>query len=297
MAKPEGPARKPGSLAIALALALGAAAQGGGSGRTPPGLPARAPSVAGDGSATAARVGGSRDWGLQTNWRGARAEGEVSTQRFAGLEARRGAEPRSAQSQGSLSGENGDTAPRSGLGAVRPTGKLVRVRGTAPPSGPGTVKRVLIEVEQGLPVDPQPFAAAVQAILYDSRGWAAGGRVAFRRVDAEPADFEVVLASPPTTDRLCAPLETSGRYSCHQDGRVILNFWRWRHGARAYEGDLALYRTYLVNHEIGHALGHSWHRACPRPGARAPVMMQQTIGVELCRPRPWPLPVERASLP
>jgi hypothetical protein len=158
------------------------------------------------------------------------------------------------------------------------------------------VKTFLVEVEAGLPVNRRAFAATVQRILFDPRGWAAHDPLAFRRANAEPVDFRVALASPRTTDRLCAPLETAGRYSCHQDGRAVLNYRRWEHGAAAYEEDIERYRTYLVNHEVGHALGHSWHRACPHAGARAPVMMQQTMGVGECRAHPWPLPEERESL-
>ena len=39
-------------------------------------------------------------------------------------------------------------------------------------------------------------------------------------------------------------------------------------------------------------LGHG-HGVCPVSGARAPVMMQQTIGVGACRPNGRPLPWER----
>jgi hypothetical protein len=198
-------------------------------------------------------------------------------------------------------------APRSGSRSrrkrwpqpppVRSTGRLTVVAGNGPVSGPGYVRRFLVEVEKGLPIDRASFARAVRAILYDRRGWGAGGRIAFRRVDSPPVAFRVALATPRTTDRLCAPLETLGRYSCHQNGRAVLNFWRWQRGARSYGPDLEGYRTYLVNHEVGHALGHSWHRPCARPGARAPVMMQQTVAVSPCRASPWPGPEERAALP
>jgi hypothetical protein len=103
--------------------------------------------------------------------------------------------------------------------------------------------------------------------------------------------FRVTLASPSTTDRLCAPLQTRGRYSCFQRGRAVVNAARWLHGAPSYRGRLAGYRHYVVNHEVGHALGRV-HARCPRPGARAPVMLQQTKGLGGCRANPWPLPSE-----
>ncbi len=152
--------------------------------------------------------------------------------------------------------------------------------------------RFMVEVEGGLQIERREFASLVTRALNGRRGWG-GGEIAFRRVGRPPARFRVALTSPGTTDRLCAPLDTQGIYSCHQDGRAILNFLRWRRGARSYRGHLEGYRIYLVNHEVGHALGHSAHRPCPASGARAPVMMQQTKGVAPCRANPWPTAPER----
>jgi hypothetical protein len=98
----------------------------------------------------------------------------------------------------------------------------------------------------------------------------------------------VTLASPRTTDRLCAPLPTNGRFSCHRAGRAVINAWRWRHGAPAYRGRCAGTAPTLSNHEVGHALGHG-HAGCPGGGRPAAVMLQQTKGAGACRPNPWPL--------
>jgi hypothetical protein len=74
---------------------------------------------------------------------------------------------------------------------------------------------------------------------------------------------------------------------------VILNVSRWTRGAVAFDGDLANYRRYAVNHEVGHALGHNHSHNCLGNGL-APVMMQQTIGTRtaggVCRVNPWPFP-------
>lgn len=159
-------------------------------------------------------------------------------------------------------------------------------------SGSGAVQRVRIEVEEGLAVDVGAFAERVRAILSHPRGWARGGSAAFRHVDSGAADMVVVLASRRMTDRLCSPLQTVGRWSCYMRGRAVLNFWRWTKGAAAYGDDLDSYRTYMVNHEVGHALGHG-HRYCGGAGRPAPVMMQQSMGVEPCTANPWPLRHER----
>jgi len=69
----------------------------------------------------------------------------------------------------------------------------------------------------------------------------------------------------------------------------MINLDRWNGGAAGFAGPLADYRRYVVNHEVGHALGYE-HRGCPATGALAPVMMQQTKGTGACMPNPWPYP-------
>jgi hypothetical protein len=49
---------------------------------------------------------------------------------------------------------------------------------------------------------------------------------------------------------------------------------------------LNMYRTYVILHEFGHALGHG-HENCETYGGPAPVMMQQTLGTGKCFPDPW----------
>jgi hypothetical protein len=145
-----------------------------------------------------------------------------------------------------------------------------------------------VRVEAGLALDRLAAAAEIDRILADPRGWGAGGAVAFRRVASGPVDLEVVLAAPGTVDRLCAPMLTLGSLSCATGARAVLNARRWRRGAPAFRSDLALYRRYLVNHEVGHLLGRG-HASCPGAGEPAPVMMQQTKGVGACRPNGRPL--------
>lgn len=168
---------------------------------------------------------------------------------------------------------------------------------SAVPSATGAAKVVpyTVEVEGGLGVDTSELVSTVSAILADPRGWQRAGGVRFVNVTPEDAgkgaevDVRVSLASPDTTDRLCAPLETRGEVSCHNGGRVLLNLKRWLLGVEAYGSDLAGYRTYLVNHEVGHALGHG-HVSCPGVGQDAPVMMQQTYGLDGCVAWSWPTP-------
>jgi hypothetical protein len=173
-----------------------------------------------------------------------------------------------------------------------PTGRLVVVPGTSAVHGSGPLRRFMVEVEAGLPDDPQAFAAAVEKVLFDQRSWGGGGRLSFQRVDHGPVAFRVTLATPRTTDRLCRPLDTGGIYSCYQSGRSVLNAMRWHDGAAAYRGDLADYRVYMVNHEVGHALGHGHRHTCGA-GGLAYVMIQQTKSLYGCRRNVWPLAAER----
>lgn len=179
-------------------------------------------------------------------------------------------------------------ATRTAAPAVTGTGRLVMAPGSSAVHGSGPVRRFTVEVEAGLTETPAAIAAAVERVLFDKRSWSG----AFQRVSSGPVAFRVVLASPATTDRLCYPLRTGGIFSCYQRGRVVLNAWRWRNGATSYAGDLASYRIYMVNHEVGHALGRG-HRFDCGPGGLAPVMIQQTKGLRGCARNPWPLPTER----
>jgi hypothetical protein len=170
-------------------------------------------------------------------------------------------------------------------------GALDVVPGEAPAPGTGTVRSVRVEVEQGLPVDGEVLATAVLATLNDPRGWSGPDGVTFSRTAADDASIRVVLASPATTDRMCAPLATEGKYSCGNSvsGVAVLNFERWVLGAPDFGDDVATYRQYLVNHEVGHVLGHG-HEDCPAPGAVAPVMVQQSISAQGCLTNGWPVP-------
>lgn len=190
--------------------------------------------------------------------------------------------------------ERPPSAARRVRSVRRGTGELRTVPGTSPRSGSGPLQLYAVEVEGGLGISPRRFAAAVERTLADRRGWRSPGVRAFRRADEGAVAFRVTLASPATTDRLCAPLQTNRRYSCYQAGRAVLNAGRWMKGTAGYRGRLAAYRRYMVNHEVGHGLGRG-HSSCPRRGARAPVMLQQTKGLGGCRPGPWPLDLERGG--
>jgi hypothetical protein len=179
---------------------------------------------------------------------------------------------------------------------AKPSGRTLRI----PVSGPGefAVARkdaavasadsmdYTVEVERSLPFAARDVATQIRLVLQDPRGWTAVNETAFQQVLTSP-DLRVLVATPSTTDRLCAPLQTRGRVSCRNGHLVVINARRWAFGVPDYRGRLMDYRRYVVNHEVGHALGED-HVECPGPGLPAPVMLQQTYGLDGCRRNPWP---------
>lgn len=184
-----------------------------------------------------------------------------------------------------------DGAPRGLDCWSRDRGTLRRALGAGPRIGTsGPLIRYSIETEAATGVHPEDLARTVDAVLADPRSWAAHGDARFERVKPSRADLRIVLATPPTTDRLCLPFRTGGRLSCNRfDELIVFNIDRWNGGVPHWTAPLAEYRAYLVNHEIGHSLDFR-HVGCPEPGMPAPLMMQQTKGLSGCLPNGWPYP-------
>jgi hypothetical protein len=171
---------------------------------------------------------------------------------------------------------------------VASTGEFRVVAGTTQAVGTGRLVTYRVELETGLTLSDASVAAVVDATLADARSWTAPGDVSLQRVDRDAA-VVIRLATPATVDALCRPLRTNGIFSCHRNGSVNLNVVRWQQGAEGWALPMSEYRSYMVNHEFGHALGHG-HTGCPGAGEVAPVMMQQTKGLDGCTPNAWPYP-------
>ena len=165
-------------------------------------------------------------------------------------------------------------------------GEFDVVPGSAAAPGRGEVRTVRVEVERGLPVDGARFAGFVLATLNDDRSWGHDGAMTFARTDGD-APIVVVLASPETSSELCGDLRTHGMLSCRNGPRAVLTFHRWVNATDEYADNVTGYRQYVVNHEVGHALGYG-HERCPGPGKPAPVMQQQTLGLKGCAQNSWP---------
>lgn len=216
--------------------------------------------------------------------------------------------PAPATADGESDSPEPSPPPPSGSPSPSPSDAVPR---TFPHSGPGTfryastagpvlgkggdVEEFRVAVESNLTgVDMAALTAKIDQVLGDPRSWIASGRVRLRRVPpGAPYDFTIYLATARTTGRMCASggvAGSTGYTSCRYSGHVVLNLDRWLLGVpyftRAHV-PLDTYRTYMINHEVGHQLGHG-HERCPGPGRPAPVMQQQTLGLHGCTPNPWP---------
>lgn len=98
------------------------------------------------------------------------------------------------------------------------------------------------------------------------------------------------IATPGTADALCwagIHQDTQGEYNCEIRNGVVVNLKRWVKGSPTFNGPIRDYRALIINHEMGHFLGHT-HMTCAGPGQLAPVMMQQIKGLHGCIANAWP---------
>ncbi|MFF7587424.1 DUF3152 domain-containing protein [Kitasatospora purpeofusca] len=191
-------------------------------------------------------------------------------------------------------------APPPGVPETPPAkgaGTFTVAQGSADPVGRGTLRRYRVEVEDGIGIDPAASAAQIQGILADKRGWTNDRRNGFQLVSSGSYDFTVKIASPATVDRICgaAGLDTHGEVNCNVGNQVVVNVKRWTIGSPQFSGPIDEYRALVVNHEVGHRIGHG-HEGCPGPGKPAPAMMQQIYGLKGCTANAWPYSADGSYL-
>lgn len=159
---------------------------------------------------------------------------------------------------------------------------------TRPVGIAGPITTFSVEIEASLGWNEVEAQQQIVAILGDARSWVGAETVRFQLVDRD-ADVRIRIATPATVDARCRPLRTGGRLSCRNGRFLNINSDRWAGATSFWPASLADYRSYLINHEMGHYLGHG-HRNCPGRGTLAPVMQQQTKSLQGCVANGWPYP-------
>jgi hypothetical protein len=175
------------------------------------------------------------------------------------------------------------SVPKSGSGAF----STADADGSA--SGHGLIRRYKVEVEGGISLSATDAAHEIARILANPRGWTADGHDGFQLVSSGRADFVIKIATPDTVDDICgaAGLLTRGEVNCDVGATVVVNLKRWMLGSPEFDGPIDGYRALIINHEVGHRIGHH-HEGCPGSGKPAPVMMQQIKGLKGCTANQWP---------
>ena len=170
------------------------------------------------------------------------------------------------------------------------SGKIAaKANETANKSGKGVAQYKYCIAGKGNVGKLDGFANTVYRVLNDSRGWPRAGAT-FTKAN-EGCDFTIVLSEAkylPSFDAGC-----STKYSCRVGNHVIINLDRWNDGIENWKkagGDLARYRTMVINHEVGHALGHVDNETtCAGAGKPAPLMQEQSMHLDGCTVNEWPL--------
>ncbi len=148
----------------------------------------------------------------------------------------------------------------------------------------------MIDTRGNVEIPEQQFAERVHTILADPRGWSRLG-VQFERVEAG-GEFTIVLSQVTHVPSFGPPCDAE--FNCKVGDFVVVNEDRWLLATQPWNnagGNVPNYQHLVINHELGHWLGHD-HPACPGIGGASPVMMQQSIDLGGCKFSAWPLDTE-----
>ena len=141
--------------------------------------------------------------------------------------------------------------------------------------------------------DATVFADTVFATLHSPDGWARAGAT-FEEGAGDACDMTLILSEAQYMSSYAAGC--SDAYSCRVGDQVVINLDRWNSATDAWAdggGTLARYRTMVINHEVGHRLGHIDNETtCGGDGQSAPLMQQQSMDLRGCVPNEWPLDSE-----
>ncbi|WP_330848979.1 DUF3152 domain-containing protein [Bifidobacterium aemilianum] len=137
------------------------------------------------------------------------------------------------------------------------------------------------------------FENLVYRALNDARGWPRAGATFTQGANGD-CDMTLILSEAQYMTSFFQGC--SNEYSCRVGNQVIINQDRWNQATQEWldtGGDMQRYRTMVINHEVGHRLGHIDNEpVCPGAGQLAPLMQQQSIGLRGCVVNEWPLDSE-----
>jgi hypothetical protein len=167
---------------------------------------------------------------------------------------------------------------------------------TPPPAEPRQTTRTVtyrVITRGNVTASLSEFKSQANQTLNDRRGWSRLG-LSFREVSSG-GDFILAFSEAsqvPTFSPGC-----DAEYSCRVGDYVIINEARWKTATPSWNnavGSLRDYRHMVVNHEVGHWLGHG-HYNCGGAGQKAPVMQQQSMDLQGCKFNAWPVDRELFS--
>ena len=177
---------------------------------------------------------------------------------------------------------------------------LAKAEQTASESGNGVITYTYCVASRGEIGDLTEFANMVFSTLNDPRGWPRAGVIFQENEGADPntdpnaCSMTLTLAA---ADQMTSfSTECSDEYSCRVGNDVIINVDRWNNATEGWlnaGGTVERYRTMVINHEVGHRLGHLDNElTCPAVNQPAPLMQQQSMDLLGCVPNEWPLDEE-----
>lgn len=173
---------------------------------------------------------------------------------------------------------------------------LSKAEQTATESGNELVTYTYCVASKGEVGDLTEFSDTVFSTLNDPRGWPRAGAV-FQEADGtDPNACSMTLTLAAADQMTSFSTECSDEYSCRVGNDVVINVDRWNNATEGWlnaGGTVERYRTMVINHEVGHRLGHLDNElTCPAVNQPAPLMQQQSMDLLGCVPNEWPLDEE-----
>jgi hypothetical protein len=144
------------------------------------------------------------------------------------------------------------------------------------------------------------FSSKISSVLGDERGWKKYGyefEYKGRIPSKDKNTLHIVLVNGDKAKKMCG--SKLGGFSCYSpdENFIYMNLTNWMGGSQS-QLPLERYRTYVINHEVGHRLGfghpdkQKTNYCSANKGKPGSVMIQMTRGpdwVAPCIENEWPL--------